>query len=42
MDKSDVFAIGMLLLETCTLQPSAECYDEESYNIIDSGMIVLM
>lgn len=38
MNKSDVFAIGMILLETCSLQPSSECYDEESYNIIDSGI----
>jgi hypothetical protein len=37
MSKSDVFAIGMILLEVCSLQPSSECYDEESYNIVDSG-----
>jgi hypothetical protein len=37
MSKSDVFAIGMILLEVCSLQPSSECYDEESYNIVDAG-----
>jgi hypothetical protein len=37
MSKSDIFAIGMIILEVCTLQPSSECYDEESYNIVDSG-----
>jgi hypothetical protein len=37
MSKSDVFAIGMIILEVCALQPSSECYDEESYNIVDSG-----
>jgi uncharacterized protein YqeY len=26
----------MILLEFCTLKPSAECYDEENYNILDS------
>lgn len=35
MDKSDVFAIGMILLQFCTLLPSSECYDPENYNIID-------
>ena len=35
MNKSDIFAIGMIILEVCTLQPSSECYDEESYNIVD-------
>lgn len=36
MDKSDVFAIGMILLEFCSLLPSSDCYDPESYSIIDS------
>lgn len=37
MGKADVFSVGMILLEICSLQPSSECYDEESYNIVDSG-----
>jgi hypothetical protein len=42
MNKSDVFAIGMILLEICSLQPSSECFDEESYNIVDSGNILFI
>lgn len=38
MDKGDIFAIGMILLEFCTLQPSSECYDEENYSIVDSSI----
>jgi hypothetical protein len=36
MDKSDVFAIGMIMLEFCTLMPSSECYDPETYSIVDA------
>lgn len=36
INKSDVFAIGMILLEFCTLTPSSECYDPETYSIVDS------
>ena len=37
MWKADVFAIGMIVLEFCTLLPSAECFDEESYSLVDKG-----
>lgn len=37
MLKADIFAIGMMVLEFCTLQPSAECYDEENYSLVDKG-----
>ena len=37
MWKADIFAIGMIALEFCTLQPSAECYDEENYSLVDKG-----
>lgn len=35
LDKSNVFNLGLLLLETCTLLPSYECYDEETCDILD-------
>lgn len=35
MNKADLFAIGMILLEVCSLQQSSECYDEETYSIVD-------
>lgn len=35
MWKADIFAIGMIALEFCSLQPSAECYDEENYSLVD-------
>ena len=35
MEKGDVFAIGMIMLEFCSLEPSSECYDPETYNILD-------
>lgn len=37
MYKADIFAIGMIVLEFCTLEPSAECYDEETYSLVDQG-----
>jgi hypothetical protein len=36
VEKSNVFTFGMILLEVCTLLPSEECYDSESYDILDS------
>lgn len=37
MWKADIFAVGMIALEFCSLQPSAECYDEENYSLVDRG-----
>ena len=34
--KSDVFSLGMTLLEFCSLKPSCEVYDQDNYDIIDS------
>ncbi|KRW98280.1 Protein kinase-like domain [Pseudocohnilembus persalinus] len=31
--KSDVWSLGMTMLEICTLNPSIQCYDYESFNI---------
>lgn len=42
MYKSDIFAIGMVVLEFCTLQPSAECYDEENYELVDQGICLII
>jgi hypothetical protein len=36
LEKSNVFTLGMVLLEVCTLLPSEECYDSENYDILDS------
>jgi hypothetical protein len=30
-----VFALGLLLMEVCTLKSPAECYDLTSYSILD-------
>lgn len=35
LNKSNVFTLGMILLETLTLTSSEECYDPESYDILD-------
>lgn len=35
IEKSNVFAFGMILLEATTLRPSFECYDQENYDILD-------
>lgn len=35
MTKANVFTLGMVLLEVCTLRSSAECYDGDSYDILD-------
>ena len=32
--KSNVFALGMLMLEICTLKPSSQCYDLTNYDIL--------
>ena len=33
--KSNVFALGMLMLEVCTLKPSRECYDAQTYELLN-------
>jgi hypothetical protein len=33
--KSNVFSLGLLLLEVCTLKAPSECYDLGSYTILD-------
>jgi hypothetical protein len=35
MVKSDVFAIGMILLEVCSLSPSENCYNKPEYKIFE-------
>lgn len=35
IDKSNVFFLGMLLLEVTTLLPAHECYDIETCDILD-------
>jgi serine/threonine protein kinase len=34
-DRSNVFTLGMILLEALTLLPSKDCYDGDSYDILD-------
>ncbi len=36
LEKSNVFTLGMVLLEVATLLPSTDCYDSENYDILDS------
>jgi hypothetical protein len=33
--KSNVFALGLMMMEVCTLKSSAECYDLGNYDILD-------
>ena len=28
LHKSNIFILGMVLLEVCTLKPSSDCYDD--------------
>lgn len=35
-----MFALGVLLLEVCSLRSSSELYDPETYNILDAGMTI--
>lgn len=39
MEKANVFTLGMVLLEVCTLKPSAECYDPSNYDILDEELM---
>ena len=32
--KGNVFELGMLMLEVCTLRPSSDCYDLTNYDIL--------
>jgi hypothetical protein len=38
LEKSNVFSLGMMLLEAVTLLPSAECYDPSNFDILDSAI----
>jgi serine/threonine protein kinase len=42
LQKSDLFALGILLIEVCTLKSSSELYDPETYNILDGGILFIM
>lgn len=35
LSRSNVFMLGMILLEVCTLKPSSECYDDDNFDIFD-------
>jgi hypothetical protein len=37
IQKSDVFALGILMIEVCTLKNSSELYDPENYDILHGG-----
>ena len=37
LSRADMFSLGMILLEFCSLHPSSECYDQNNYEIIDVG-----
>lgn len=37
VQKSDVFALGILMIEVCTLKNSSELYDPENYDILHGG-----
>ena len=32
--KPDVYSLGMVMLEVCSLKSSSQCYDPETYDIV--------
>lgn len=40
--KPDVFSFGMVMLECCSLKSSSQCYDPESYGIVEirRGLVI--
>lgn len=35
LNRSNVFILGMILLEVCTLKSSSDCYDDDNFDIFD-------
>lgn len=36
LNKSNVFNLGMILLEACTMLPASECYEQTTYDIFNN------
>ena len=35
LSRSNVFILGMIILEVCTLKSSGDCYDDDNFDIFD-------